>query len=150
GEVADKVRQLALGGHAARSNTGITSTNGAGVNDEPTVDDQRASAALAMLPPPSLARLVVTQGSDSGQMLEVRPGKTYSVGRGIDNDLVLTDITASRKHFDIRHENGSWILADRRSGNGTLINNRMEDGPFLLASGDRIEVGNTMFRFEMV
>src|SRR4029078_12834238 len=128
GEVADKVRALALGvAQSARSNTGITSTNGAGVNDEPTVDDQRAIAALALLPPSSVARLVVTQGSDSGQVLEVRPGKTYSVGRGIDNDLVAPEITARRRHFDIRNENGSWILADQRSGNGTLINHRMED-----------------------
>src|SRR5215475_10821033 len=125
GEVADKVRALATLGHAARSSTNITSTNGSGVNDEPTVDDQRASAALALMPPPSAARLVITQGKDAGRHLEIRPGKTYTIGRGIDNDLVLTDITASRKHFDIRHENGAWVLADRASGNGTLINSRI-------------------------
>lgn len=153
GEVADKVRALgALGTEARRSgsNTNITSTNGSGVSDEPTVDDQRASAALALLPPPSVARLVVTSGNDSGRSLEVRPGKTYTIGRGVDNDLVLTDITASRKHFDIRNENGSWILADRGSGNGTLINSRIEDVPFMLASGDTIEVGNTAFRFDFI
>ena len=150
GEVADKVRALALGApQPARSNTAITSTDGSGVTDEPTVDDQRASAALALLPPPTTARLMITQGNDSGRLLEVRPGKTYTIGRGIDNDLVLTDITASRKHFDIRNENGSWILADRGSGNGTLINNRIEDAPFMLASGDTIEVGNTAFRFDV-
>src|SRR5262245_55416532 len=59
GEVAEKVRALAVG--AARSNTAITSTTGSGVTDEPTVDDQRASAALALMPPPSAARLVITQ-----------------------------------------------------------------------------------------
>lgn len=151
GEVADKVRALAIGAaQAARSNTAITSTTGSGVSDEPTVDDQRASAALALLPPPSAARLVITQGNDAGRQLDVRPGKTYTVGRGIDNDLVLTDITASRKHFEIRHENGAWILADRASGNGTLINSRIEDAPFMLAAGDTIEVGNTAFRFEVV
>jgi hypothetical protein len=151
GEVADKLRALAVGAaQAARSNTNITSTNGNGVSDEPTVDDQRASAALALMPPPSVARLVITQGGDAGHQLEVRPGKTYTIGRGIDNDLVLTDITASRKHFDLRHENGAWILADRGSGNGTLVNSRIEDAPFMLASGDAIEVGNTAFRFELV
>jgi hypothetical protein len=150
GDVADKLRALALGAaQPARSNTAITSTTGSGVSDEPTVDDQRASAALALLPPPSVARLVITQGNDAGRQLEVRPGKTYTIGRGIDNDLVLTDITASRKHFDIRHETGSWILADRASGNGTLVNSRIEDAPFMLASGDTIEVGNTAFRFEL-
>lgn len=151
GEVADRLRALALAAPPpARPNTAITATTGSGVSDEPTVDDQRASAALALLPPPSVARLLITQGNDTGRQLEVRPGKTYTVGRGVDNDLVLTDITASRKHFDLQHLNGSWILADRGSGNGTLVNSRIEDAPFLLASGDTIEVGNTAFRFEMV
>jgi len=149
GEVADKIRALGRNGDPSRRpNTSITSTNGGSMPDEPTVDDQRAAAALAMLPPPIVARLVITQGNDSGQSLEVRPGKTYTIGRGIDNDLVLTDIAVSRKHFDIRSENGSWVLADRGSGNGTLVNQRIEDAPFTLASGDTIEIGNTAFRFD--
>src|SRR5690242_21944550 len=40
GEVANKVRALGL--EPARSNTAITSTDGDGVSDEPTVDDQRS------------------------------------------------------------------------------------------------------------
>src|SRR5262249_14794497 len=58
GDVADRLRALAIGGAPpARLNTSITSTTGSGVTDEPTVDDQRASAALALLPPPHVARL---------------------------------------------------------------------------------------------
>ncbi|HET9626415.1 MAG TPA: FHA domain-containing protein, partial [Kofleriaceae bacterium] len=145
GEMADKLRALG----AARPNTAITSTNGTGMVEELTVDDQRAAAALARMPPPVVAHLVITQGNDAGQALEIRPGKTYTIGRAIDNDLVLTDIAVSRKHFDIRADNGAWVLADRGSGNGTLINNRIEDAPFMLASGDVIEIGNTTFRFEL-
>src|SRR5579859_2237589 len=84
GEVADRLRALALAAPPpARPNTAITATTGSGVSDEPTVDDQRASAALALLPPPSVARLLITQGNDTGRQLEVRPGKTYTVGRGV-------------------------------------------------------------------
>ena len=149
GEVAEKIRALGLGLEPRRPNTSVTSTTGSGMTEEPTVDDPRASAALALLPPPVTAQLVVTQGTDAGQALEVRPGKTYTIGRGVDNDLVLSDIAVSRKHFDIRHDNGAWIVADRGSGNGTLVNNRIEDAPFQLASGDVIEVGNTAFRFDV-
>jgi hypothetical protein len=150
GDVAEKIRALGIGlEQARRANTSITSTNGGSMSDEPTVDDQRGAAALAMLPPPIVARLVITQGNDAGQAIEVRLGKTYTIGRGIDNDLVLTDIAVSRKHFDIRNEHGAWVLADRGSGNGTLVNHRIEDAPFMLASGDVIEIGNTSFRFDM-
>src|SRR5262249_6494122 len=107
GEVADKVRALALD-QTRRPNTGITSTEGDSVSDEPTVDDGRGAVALAKLPPPKIARLVITQGNDLGQAIEVRAGKRYTIGRGIDNDLVLTDMTVSRKHFDLRNDNGEW------------------------------------------
>src|SRR5688500_5105879 len=65
GDVADKVRALALE-HARRTSTGVTSTGDSG-SDEPTIDDGRGAAALALLPPPKLARLVITQGNDLGQ-----------------------------------------------------------------------------------
>jgi hypothetical protein len=149
GDVAEKVRALGIGIEPqARPHTSITSTEGHGVADEPTVDDQRASIALAQLPARA-ARLVITQGNDAGQAIEIRPGKTYTIGRALDNDLVLTDMTVSRKHFDLRGDKGAWVLSDRGSGNGTLINTRLEDAPFTLATDDVIEIGNTVFRFEL-
>ena len=81
--------------------------------------------------------------------MEIRPGKTYTIGRGIDNDIVLTDIAVSRKHFDLRNDDGSWVIVDRGSGNGTVVNGNLEDNPFMLANGDVIEIGNTTFRFEL-
>ena len=70
GEVADKLRALGVGlDQARRPNTGITSTNG-GASDEPTVDDQRVAGALAMVSPQIVARLVITQGNDSGKAIE--------------------------------------------------------------------------------
>lgn len=126
GELADKLR--ALGVSEPPRGTNITSTS---------IDE------------PVLARLIITQGNDAGQTLAVRPGKTYTVGRALDNDLVLTDIAVSRKHFDLRADRGAWVLADRGSGNGTLINHRIEDAPFMLANGDVIDIGNTTFRFDL-
>jgi hypothetical protein len=148
GEVADKIRALGL---PRSNNTGVTNTN-AGILDEPTVDDQRANLALSLITPPALsmnARLVITAGNDAGQHLDVAPGKSYTIGRAVDNDLVLTDIAVSRKHFDLRFENGVWFIADRGSGNGTVVNNQIEDAPFTLANGDSIEIGNTQFRIEI-
>ncbi|MBA3455221.1 MAG: FHA domain-containing protein [Deltaproteobacteria bacterium] len=149
GEVADRIR--ALGVEPPRrppASTSETSTN-AGL-DELTVDDPNGLAALSLVTPPTLqARLVVTAGNDSGQEVAVVPGKTYTIGRAVENDIVLTDIAVSRKHFDLRHEAGAWVLVDRGSGNGTLVNGNLEDHPFMLANGDAIEIGNTTFRFEL-
>lgn len=160
GEVAEKIRALGLGDRPEphreqpRSSTNITSTSGAAM-EEPTVDDQRANGAITnlggmmMTPPPAEpARLIITAGNDAGADIQVIPGKSYTIGRAIDNDVVLTDIAVSRKHFDLKYDGGAWILADRGSGNGTLVNGNVEDAPFMLANGDTIEIGNTIFRFD--
>lgn len=148
GDAADKLlADLELPRRPQQPGTGITHT---GAVDEPTVDDQHAPVLSAITPlrQEHNARLSITQGNDTGQTFEIRPGKSYTVGRAIDNDIVLTDIAVSRKHFDLRFEDGSWVIVDRGSGNGTVVNGNVEDNPFMLASSDMIEIGNTVFRFE--
>ena len=90
--------------------------------------------------------MVITQGTDAGKEFEIDGAKTYTIGRALDNDIVLTDIAVSRKHFDLRYEGGAWVIVDRGSGNGTVVNGNLEDHPFMLANGDAIEIGNTIFR----
>ena len=123
--------------------TNVTNTNASAL-DESTVDDQHNP----MLPAVAAARLVVTGGNDTGLEQAIDAGKAYTIGRGLDNDIVLTDIAVSRKHFDLRNDGGSWVIVDRGSGNGTVVNGNLEDNPFMLANGDVIEIGNTTFRFD--
>src|SRR6185295_17557088 len=69
GDVAEKIRALSLEAPRNGRNhiTNVTSTNGSSVVDEPTVDDQRANALISMMTPATLnARLLITQGNDSG------------------------------------------------------------------------------------
>jgi outer membrane biosynthesis protein TonB len=112
--------------------------SGTEVPEEMTIEEGR----------PTLARLVVIAGNDTGREFMLSPGKSLSIGRAIENDIVLTDIAVSRKHLDVAFEIGHWILKDRGSGNGTLINDRLEDGQIRLAHGDKIEIGHTVFRFD--
>src|SRR5690242_3708729 len=97
---------------------------------------------------PTLARLVVIAGNDTGREFVLSPGKLLSIGRAIENDIVLTDIAVSRRHLDLGFEENFWVLKDRGSGNGTLINDRIEDGNCRLQHGDKIEIGHTVFRFD--
>ncbi len=139
-----------LGIEPRRNITGITNTTGSSL-EELTVDEGHAHPAMSSASAPPVvvsAHLVIAQGNDAGQEIEIRPGKSYTIGRGLDNDVVLTDIAVSRKHFDLRHEDGSWVIIDRGSGNGTVVNGNIEDNPFMLANGDTIEIGNTTFRFD--
>ncbi|HWN71116.1 MAG TPA: FHA domain-containing protein, partial [Haliangium sp.] len=92
-------------------------------------------------------KLVVIAGNDTGREFPLH-GKTITVGRGIDNDVVLTDIAVSRKHMSIAFDGSRYHLADQGSGNGTIINQSVETGTRQLSHADRIEIGNTVFRFE--
>ena len=121
--------------------------------EEPTIDDQaRMLPPLQLVPPPNpraLARLAVSAGPDQGRSYELVGGQKPSlIGRAVENDVVLTDLSVSRRHLELTWAGDGWILRDCGSGNGTLINDRLEDGRCQLRHGDRIEIGNTVFRFD--
>jgi hypothetical protein len=70
-----------------------------------------------------------------------------SVGRSKECDIVVEDPSASRRHAELRRENGAYWVVDLGSTNGTEVNGeRVERAQ--LETGDRITVGQTVLRFE--
>ncbi|MCQ2752150.1 MAG: FHA domain-containing protein, partial [Coriobacteriales bacterium] len=49
-------------------------------------------------------------------------GNRATVGRGSDNNIVITELGISRHHATIQRGADSWILTDCGSTNGTAIN----------------------------
>jgi len=68
-----------------------------------------------------------------------------SIGRGLDNDLVIDDPRVSRHHAQITFRHSHYLLRDQRSTNGTFVNDQPVE-TVVLASGDRVSIGG----FEMV
>ncbi len=90
-------------------------------------------------------QLVIIGGNNRGKEFPLQR-RDNSLGRGMDNDVILADIAVSRKHTLICYEGNNFVLRDLGSGNGTLLNGlRMDSAP--LKDGDQIEVGNTLIRF---
>jgi pSer/pThr/pTyr-binding forkhead associated (FHA) protein len=89
--------------------------------------------------------VVVIGGNNRGTEFPLKLGDN-SLGRGIDNDVVLADIAVSRKHTLICFENGAFVVRDLGSGNGTLLNSSRVDS-HTLRDGDQLELGNTLLRF---
>jgi len=79
------------------------------------------------------------RGPEAGLTLSLAPG-TYTVGRARENDLVLKDIAASRKHLRIDVDGRVARLVDLGSGNGTKVNGKRA-GECELRHGDVIEIG---------
>ncbi|MEV7964718.1 DUF1707 and FHA domain-containing protein [Sphaerisporangium sp. NPDC088356] len=69
----------------------------------------------------------------------------YVVGRGSDCDLILTDLTVSRVHAELRRDSEAWLLVDLGSLNGTRLNGWRLVGPAHVRAGDEISFGECAF-----
>ncbi len=68
-----------------------------------------------------------------------------TLGRASDCQLVFSDDTVSRRHAELRLEDGRWYLRDVGSSNGTWVNGRRVHDAEVVA-GDEIRLGGASFR----
>ncbi|RMG83889.1 MAG: FHA domain-containing protein [Chloroflexi bacterium] len=74
-------------------------------------------------------------------------GLTISVGRDLDNDIVIQEPEMSRHHLRLTFTNAGYTIEDLGSLNGTYVNGKFLKEPVTLHSGDMIEIG-TMVRIQ--
>jgi hypothetical protein len=95
-------------------------------------------------PEPEPPREVVTL-SFEGREIPVT-GERVVLGRSRECDVRLTDANVSRRHAEVRLEDGSYWVVDLGSTNGTELNGRHVDRA-KLSDGDTITLGSTEIRF---
>ena len=69
-----------------------------------------------------------------------------TVGRGVENDIVLEARRASRDHLEIVRREGTFYVVDKDSGNGTLLNGK-EISEAAVKAGDVVAVGEATIEF---
>jgi putative serine protease PepD len=85
-----------------------------------------------------------------GDGAEFGLNKDIKIGRGKDNDIALEkDTSASTAHTGLQLVNGEVIITDLKSRNGTWVNGKRLTAPVILKHGDRIRIGNTLFRLRV-
>ncbi len=89
--------------------------------------------------------LHVLKGADKGQTFQM-PKEPAVLGRKSEQ-IPLTDNSVSRRHAELRPENGHWYLADLGSSNGTHVNGVQIHEPRRLKHGDQIKLGGTLLVF---
>lgn len=92
-----------------------------------------------------MASLFVIQGRDQGKRYQLSAATT-SLGRDATNAIAVHDTEVSRHHCEIRRTNEGYLLVDLGSLNGAFINNQ-KFTERRLVSGDRVQIGRTLFLF---
>ncbi len=121
-----------------------TGGDDATVTLHPTVDhgdgnDVSPPVALGEMPQGS-GVLVVTRGPNVGARYLLGDGVTQA-GRHPDSDIFLDDITVSRRHAEIKQEEGdTFTITDVGSLNGTYVNRERIDQA-RLAPQDEVQIG---------
>lgn len=95
--------------------------------------------------PKDNAGLIVLKGPSIGEKFFIRTKKT-NIGRNIDSDIFLDDVTVSRNHAYIENEGEGYFLNDVGSLNGSYINGELVDKK-VLKNNDKIQIGKYVFLF---
>ena len=93
-------------------------------------------------------RLLVNPGTPSAWEIQLRPG-VNRVGRGEQNDFVVSDGSVSTAHCEIIINDGRIILKDLGSTNGTFVN-RAPVREVALEPGQHVQLGSVDMMFEAV
>ncbi|UJR80195.1 FHA domain-containing protein [Sandaracinus amylolyticus] len=115
------------------------------VNEHTAIDDRDgllSESTQIYDEAPPMPVLFVESGRDQGREYVLVEGET-TVGRGIDNEVILADVSVSRRHLKVVRESNVLVLRDMGSGNGTMVNGRRVSS-VTLSEGDRIELGETV------
>ncbi len=97
---------------------------------------------------PDEAVLTVIDAAD-GSMVGRRFafGQSISIGRGLDNDIVIQDGYVSHSHAVIELLNNLYVIQDLGSVNRTYVNGQEISGRQYLQTGDMISIGTVTFQF---
>jgi hypothetical protein len=96
----------------------------------------------AQEPAPEPERVTLTF---AGRAHAIESGRVV-LGRSRECELRVADLNVSRRHAEIRREDGAYWIFDLGSMNGTLVNGKRVDRE-RLDDGDRITLGSTEIVF---
>ena len=89
--------------------------------------------------------LVVTRGPNAGSKFLLDKDET-SVGRYPESDIFLDDVTVSRRHAQVRRDEGRFFVEDVGSLNGTYVNGERVEAT-QLANADELQIGKFKLSF---
>jgi hypothetical protein len=106
-------------------------------------DAQIVAGSLEIVPVTDERAAVLALERPDGSRVELREG--LSIGRAEENDLVVRDPRASRRHARIVGDGDGWAIEDAGSSNGTFLNGKRIRRE-RLERGATVTIGDTPFQ----
>lgn len=95
-------------------------------------------------------QLVLRVGPSPGKVFPLMKNEV-TIGRDINNEIVINDAEISRKHCRLVMTADGFVIEDLGSTNGTWVNERRISSQHLLRNGESIRLGdNITLIYEMV
>jgi pSer/pThr/pTyr-binding forkhead associated (FHA) protein len=119
------------------------------VSPAPDATGFHATPAYAEAPGGGDAWLVAERGGglEADERFDLIGG--LSIGRSKESDVQIEDRYASGLHARVFAREGRHFVEDMNSTNGTLLNGATLKGEAELIDGDTVQIGDTVFRFEV-
>ncbi len=122
---------------------------------KPAGRQRRAARAPKPPKPPKVAKqqkvkgskLVVIEGPLQGTVIPLGDVQ-ITIGRAEDSTLIIEDDYASSRHARIYPAEGSWVVEDLGSTNGTWIDRTRITTPTVLPVGAPLRVGRTTLQIQ--
>jgi pSer/pThr/pTyr-binding forkhead associated (FHA) protein len=92
-------------------------------------------------------KLVVTEGPLAGTVVPL-DGAQVTIGRAPDSTIVIDDDYASSRHARVYSSEGTWVVEDLGSTNGTWIERTRITTPTVLPVGAPLRVGRTTLQLQ--
>ena len=90
--------------------------------------------------------LYVMEGNQKGDIIKLYAGRN-TIGTSSECAIILDDPNLTTKHASVRYEDGTYIVRDLDSRDGTFVNGE-EIVKMELTENEEILVGNTKMKFK--
>ena len=93
-------------------------------------------------------RVLCMTGKNKGLVYYLR-GKRFVLGRTDSADIQVLDAKSSREHAELTKFSSTYIVTDLGSQNGIIVND-LKVSQHQLEDGDKIIIGQTVFKFNII
>ncbi len=117
----------------------------------PVAQRKRGKAKKSAKSGPEVSpKLTVASGGALVKGAEFTISESMTIGRGQGCNVPMPrDTFASSVHARIYQHSNGWYVDDLDSTNGTFVNGKKVAGSQIIVSGDRLQVGQTIFEVSL-